>query len=544
MSLLANQWRLWSLWSRSLSGRRITLSGQFLLLQLGVITIVLLAVTMVSVTQSRAEFVDVRGQRMLAIAENLASTPLIRDDITAAQASVMLAPDVDKSRALSGASIVAVTNGRGAVIASSDPQTVGDTLNLAADRAPLGRSWTGDLTLGGRQTIAARVPILQADGTVSGVALVAEEYPPYGSALAAAVPDLVLFLGMGAALGLAGSWLLSRLIRRRTRGLEPEEIAELADNREALLYSIREGVIGVGLDGKITLLNQTATDLLELPPDSAGALVKDLPLEAQLRGLLLETTNGEETVAVTGSRLLVLNRRTVGSRGRPMGTVTTLRDRTELAELESRLAANQSITETLRAQTHEFLNQLHIVSSLVQLGQFAEVRTFIGTLTRRRAEINSEIAGRIKDPSVAALLVAKKSLAAESGIDLRLSSGSLLGPLEPSLAADVITVLGNFIDNAVDATAGLADVTVLVHFRDNDSMITIRVSDPGPGVPEDLEQRIFSRGFTTKPAPAAGRGVGLALVRLVCSKRRGSVTVRNDGGAVFEATLPYTAVRP
>jgi two-component system CitB family sensor kinase len=184
------------------------------------------------------------------------------------------------------------------------------------------------------------------------------------------------------------------------------------------------------------------------------------------------------------------------------------------------------------------------VSSLVQLGQFAEVRTFIGTLTRRRAEINSEIAGRIKDPSVAALLVAKKSLAAESGIDLRLSNGSLLGPLEPSLAADVITVLGNFIDNAVDATAGLADVTVLVHFRDNDSMITIRVSDPGPGVPEDLEQRIFSRGFTTKPAPAAGRGVGLALVRLVCSKRRGSVTVRNDGGAVFEATLPYTAVSP
>jgi sensor histidine kinase regulating citrate/malate metabolism len=520
------------------------LSGQFLLLQLAVVTTVLVAVTMVSVSQSRAEFVDVRGQRMLAIAENLASTPLIRDDITAPQASIMLAPDVDKARALSGASIVAVTDAHGLVIASSDPETVGDTVDLAAERAPIGRSWTGDLTLGGRQTIGARVPVLQADGTVNGVALVAEDYPPFGSALAAAVPDLVLFLGLGAGLGLAGSWLLSRLIRRRTRGLEPEEIAELADNREALLYSIREGVIGVGLDGKITLLNQTATDLLDLPPDSAGTLVKELPLDAHFQSLLLGATNGEETVAVTGSRLLVLNRRTVGSRGRPLGTVTTLRDRTELAELESRLAANQSITETLRAQTHEFLNQLHIVSSLVQLGQFAEVRTFIGTLTRRRAEISSEIAERIKDPAVAALLVAKTSLAAETGIELRLSSESHLGPLEPSMAADVITVLGNFIDNAVDATAGLTNVMILVHFRDNDSMITIRVSDPGPGVPEDLEQRIFTRGFTTKPASVAGRGVGLALVRLVCSKRGGSVTVRNDPGAVFEATLPYSSVRP
>lgn len=525
-------------------GRGLSLSRQFLLLQLGVITIVLLAVTMVSVAQSRADFVDVHGQRMLAIAENLASTPVVRDDISAAQASVILAPDVDKARALSGASIVAVTDPKGVVLASSEPETVGDAVDVAAERAALGRSWTGDLTFGGRQTIAARVPVLKADGTVTGLALVAEDYPAFGSALAAAVPDLMFFLGMGAALGVAGSWLLSRLIRRRTRGLEPEEIAELADNREALLYSIREGVIGVGPDGRITLLNQPATELLGLQGDSVGKRAQELPLEDNIRELLLGTTDAEETMAVSGSRLLVLNRRTVGSRGRPIGTVTTLRDRTELAELQSQLAANQSITETLRAQTHEFYNQLHTVSGMLQLGDFTEVKTFIRALTRRRAEIYGEIARHIRDSSVAALLVAKISLAEESGIELRLDNESRLEPLEPSLAADAITVLGNFIDNAVDAIAGLEDATVFVHISDRDSMITIRVSDPGPGVPEDLEQRIFTRGFSTKPAPAAGRGVGLALVRLVCAKRKGTVTVRNQAGAVFEATLPYSAVLP
>ncbi|WP_200830720.1 sensor histidine kinase [Arthrobacter sp. SLBN-83] len=524
-------------------GRRLSLSRQFLLLQLGVITIVLLAVTMVSVTQSRADFVEVHGQRMLAIAENLASTPVVRDDIAAAQASVILAPDVDKARALSGASVVAITNPGGAVLASSEPEAVGDEVDLAAEKSPLGRSWTGNLALWGRQTIAARVPVLKSDGTVLGLAVVAEDYPAFGSALAAAVPDLMFFLGMGAALGLAGSWLLSRLIRRRTRGLEPEEIAELADNREALLYSIREGVIGIGPDGRITLLNQPAIELLGLAGDSVGKRTQELPLEKNVRDLLLGTTDAEETMAVSGSRLLVLNRRTVGSRGKPIGTVTTLRDRTELAELQSQLAANQSITETLRAQTHEFYNQLHTVSGMLQLGDFAEVKSFIRALTRRRAEINGEIASRIGDSSVAALLVAKISLAEESGIDLRLDKESQLGPLEPSLAADAITVLGNFIDNAVDAIAGLEEATVLVHISDKNSMLTIKVSDPGPGVPEDLEQRIFTRGFSTKPAPAAGRGVGLALVRLVCSKRKGSVTVRNDHGAVFEATLPYATAR-
>ena len=532
------------MWSRKRRARHLTLSGQFLLLQLAVITAVLLAVTTVSISQSRAEFVQIQGQRMLAIAENMASTPLIRDDIAAAEADVVLAPDVEKARTLSGASIAAVTDASGTVLASSDPQAVGDQLNLEQGRSPLGRSWTGDLTLSGRQTIGARVPILQPDGTVSGVAVVAEDYPPLGGSLAAAVPDLMIFLGMGAVLGVVGSWLLSRLIRRRTRGLEPREIAELVDNREALLYSIREGVIGVGLDGRVTLLNKTAVELLGLPANVAGKRITDLPLSLEVRDLLLDNTDGEETAAVTGSRLLVLNRRVVGGQGRPMGTVTTLRDRTEMAELESRLAANQSITETMRAQTHEFFNQLHTVSGLVQLGEYQEVRSFIGTLTRRRAEINENIASRVEDVTVSALLVAKTSLAAESGIELRLSEASSLGPLEPSLAADTITVLGNFIDNAVDATAGQPDVIVHVDLSDNDSVITIRVSDPGPGVPEDLEHRIFTRGFTTKPASVSGRGIGLALVRLVCARRQGTVHVQNLDGAVFQATLPYTVAVP
>ncbi|HAM27886.1 MAG TPA: ATPase [Microbacteriaceae bacterium] len=520
----------------------MTLSGRVFLLQLAVILAVLVAVTFVSISQSRAEFHDVQGQRMLAIAESFASTPLVISQMGTPQASLVLAPEMEKTRALSDASVVTITNAGGRVIASSDPTTVGKRADLVAASALKGKAWAGDITAERQQYIVANVPVLRDDGSLIGLIIVAEEYPPIGTELVAAVPGLLIYLGIGAGLGVLGSWVLSRLVRRGTRGLEPHEIAELADHREALLFSIREGVIGVGADGRVTILNKSAMELLGLPEGSAGSRVADLPLDDQIRRTLLAPANETETVVSTGARILVLNRRAVMSRGRHLGTVTTLRDRTELAELQSQLAMNQSITETMRAQTHEFFNHLHTVFGLIQLKEFDEVRTFIGTLTRRSEEINNEISERIKDPTVAALLVAKTSLARESGIRLQLAEDSALGPLDSTLAADVITVLGNLIDNAVDATAGLSDIVILVGLHDDASMITLSVFDPGPGVPEDLEQRIFSRGFTTKSTSPLGRGIGLALVRLVCSQRGGQVTVHTGGGARFEATLPYTPV--
>lgn len=520
----------------------MTLSSRVFLLQLAVITTVLFAVTFVSIAQSRSEFHDVQGQRMLASAQSFASSPLVTSQISSPQASLILAPDMEKTRDLSNASVVEIVGPRGSVIASSDPTAVGHRSSLVSGTAFKGRSWAGDVSGNGQQFIAANVPVLNDNGTLLGLIVVAEEYPPLGTELIAAVPGLVLFLGIGAALGVLGSWILSSLVRRGTRGLEPHEIAELADHREALLFSIREGVIGVGADGRVTILNRSARELLGLQNAAAGARIDELPLDDQLRDALLHGSEAAETVVNTGSRVLVLNRRAVVSRGRHVGTVTTLRDRTELAGLQSQLAMNQSITETMRAQTHEFFNHLHTVSGLVQLGEFDEVRDFIGVLSRRSAQIASEVSEHIEDRTVAALLVAKSSLARESGIVLRLTDDSELGTLDSALAADVITVLGNLIDNAVDATAGLSGIEITVGIHDSGGVVTVSVRDPGPGVPEDLEKRIFSRGFSTKPSGPAGRGVGLALVRLVCSQRGGEISVHSDNGATFEATLPYSKV--
>ena len=525
---------------RNLTAR--SLAGQFLVFQLFVVGVVLCAVAAVSIAQSTREFREVRGQRMIAVAENLASTPIVRARMADPFASRILAPDVDRAVALSGARLVELLGPDGVVRASSDPARVGRVVGFGQSRATEGRAWSGDMDVDGARSLVGQVPVLSPVGDVLAIASVSEPYPSLWQSLSGAGERLVVYLGLGAALGLVASWLLSRRIKRHTRGLEVAEIAGLADHREALLHSIREGVVAVNTDGVITLLNDSAQDLLGVTGDAVGRRADSVGLDPAVEEFLLsgeEDRAADDTVIATRTRVLALNRRPASTRGEAIGTVTTMRDSTELASMQAQLSSHKSMTDTLRAQTHEFANQLHTISGLVQLGEYDSVRDLVGTLTRRRAEINDAVTRNISDPAVAALLIAKTSLAAESGVTLVIADDSHLNALTPALATDVITVLGNLVDNAVDVSVGSEREVVEVRVEDTDGL-HISVTDSGPGVPEHLRESIFARGVTSKPDVPGGRGIGLALVRLVSAQLGGAVEVTDGacGGAVFEVRLP------
>ena len=517
-----------------------SLAGQFLVFQLVVIAIVLAAVAAVSVTQSTDEFRDVRGQRMIAVAENLASTPIVRDRFADPFAAQILAPDVDRAVALSGAGVAEIADPAGVVRVSSDPSRIGRTLDMTDSGAPRGRAWFGDLDIDGVHSLAGQVPINDINGVVLAVVSVSERYPSVWQLLSGAGERLLVYLGLGAALGTMASWLLSRRIKRQTRGLEIAEIASLAEHREALLHSIREGVVAVNNDGVITVLNDSAQALLDVTAGAVGRRVDDVDLDPAVKEFLSSGGDGQsDVVIVTRTRVLALNRRAATSQGRRIGTVTTMRDSTELASMQGQLSSHKSVTDTLRAQTHEFANQLHTISGLVQLGEYDSVHDFVGALTRRRAEISDAVTQLVSDPAVAALLIAKTSLAAESGVALTIDGESHLSALDPALSTDVITLLGNLIDNAVDVSEGSPEARVTVHLDDAEGM-TVTVTDSGPGVPEHLREQIFARGVTSKPDVPGGRGIGLALVRLVSAQLGGTVDVTDapSGGACFRVNLP------
>jgi two-component system, CitB family, sensor kinase len=516
-----------------------SLAGQFLVFQLLVVLVVLGAVAAVSVTQSTHEFREVRGQRMIAVAENVASTPIVRDRYADPFAAQVLAPEVDRAVALSGARLAEIIAPDGLVRVSSEPSRVGRLSDFGQSRVVEGRAWSGDLDVDGAHSLVGQVPILSTDGAVQAIVSVSEPYPSLWQLLSGAGERLLVYLGLGAALGVLASWLLSRRIKRHTRGLEIAEIAGLADHREALLHSIREGVVAVNTDDVITLLNDSAQDLLGVGGDAVGQRVDSVGLDPAVEQFLISGEDGRDVVIATRTRVLALNRRAASTGGQRIGTVTTMRDSTELASMQGQLSSHKSVTDTLRAQTHEFANQLHTISGLVQLGEYDSVRDLVGTLTRRRAEISDAVTRHVADPAVAALLIAKTSLAAESGVALVLDEGSHLAALDPALATDVITVLGNLIDNAVDVSEGSDRGVVTAAINDGDAL-TISVADSGPGVPEHLRESIFARGVTSKPDVPGGRGIGLALVRLVSAQLGGTVEVSDgpDGGAVFEVRIP------
>ena len=538
----------------SLRRRELTLAGQFLVLQLVVVVLLLGIVGVISVRQSTTTFTTERGAQMRSVAEYVANLGVVRDQLTLASDSRVvsdeirraLAPSVDRALSLSGASDVLIADPDGLVLAASDPALVGTRAVLGESDVTEGRGWTGDVTVDDERAVAGHAPILADDGSLIGLSLAEQAYPSVWSRLTGAASNLVLFLGLGALLGVVGTFAVSRVVKRRTRGLAPTEIATLADHREALLHSIREGVVAVGTDRRVTMMNDAAKLTLGITGDPVGRDVDELGLDPHVVDLLTvsgEETDAQDAVALVGTRVVVFNRRAASSHGEGIGTVTTMRDRTELVSLQSQLSSNLSISDTLRAQTHEFSNQLHTISGLVQLEEYDEVRSLVGTLTRRRAEILDFVSERLHDRPVAALVVAKASVAAERGVRLDLTEDSDLPPLEPEDSADLTTLLGNLVDNAVDACSGGQDPEVTVSLQAGSSFIHVEVGDNGPGVPEELREAIFVRGFSTKPEVLGGRGIGLPLVQLICTQRGGSIEVHQDGRTVFSVRLPYSTIR-
>jgi sensor histidine kinase regulating citrate/malate metabolism len=545
------------LWSPAAGARRprLTLAGQFLVLQLSVLVMVLGVAGFVTLQQTETSFRDERGSRLRQAAESLANTAVVRDELQrrypATEALASYATEVQNRL---GADAVYLTDADGRQVIGPDPTLVDERIDLGDGSILRGRVWTGDVDERDRHSLAALVPVLGDDGALVGIVMVAETYPSWSELVERSVPDLLVFLGLGLALGGVGSFVLSRLIKRRTRGMEPAEISALADQREALLHSLREGLVGVAADGRVTVVNDTARALLGLAEVGPDDRLADLDLPPEVAELLTADEPEDEVVdalLVVGGRVLVVNRRRVRGPGATGGVVVTLRDHTELLALRSELRERESVTETLRAQTHEFSNRLHTISGLLQLEEYDEASAAIGTIVRRQAEISDGVRARVEDPQVAALLVAKVSVAAERGLPIEVVDTDGAGPLprlDPDLAADVATVLGNLVDNAVDAVvaaratdaASRPEDVVEVRLRYDAGAAWVEVGDTGAGIAPADHARIFDRGWSTKPGGVGGRGIGLALVRQVCQRRGGEVSVvsRPGGGAVFTARMP------
>ncbi|GAA1753058.1 ATP-binding protein [Streptomonospora arabica] len=515
---------------------RLTLAGRFLGLQLAIVVAVLVAVAGVSMAQADARFREVEGERILSVAETAAATDAIRSGLSDSSDEGILQPAAEGLRGLADIDdlIIAGTDMR--TLASADPRLIGQELPRGDSPVLAGRSWVGVVTLGERRVLTAHVPVIDDSGRVIGVVAGVRDYPGPVELMAEAAPTLLVYLGIACALGVAGSLLLSRRVKRQTLGLEPAEIAGLAEHREAMLHGIKEGVLGLDSDNRVTLVNDTAAELLGLPAEPEGRRLTELGVDPQLVEVLTDQVPEPDRVTVMNDRLVTLNWTPLKTRGRRIGSVTTMRDRTDLVALRHELNITRTTTEALRAQAHEFSNRLHVISGLLSLEEYDEVERYVASVGGARAQLAADVTSRVADPSVSALLIAKASLAAEQGGELRVSERTELGEQDERLSADLVTVVGNLVDNALEAVRGEGEEGwVEVEVAGAQDAVRVRVLDSGRGVPPELAEEVFRSGFSTKESGAGARGVGLALTRLVCNRRGGGVEV---AGSEFTAWLP------
>ncbi|WP_222611901.1 sensor histidine kinase [Knoellia locipacati] len=534
-----------------------TLAGRMLATQLLIVSIVFVAVGALSVAQQGAGVTDREVRRARQVAEQVTQEPGVRQVLgpqgeawmSQAQAALESARTLSAS---DGVYLARTVDGSVVAAAADDP----------VRRLPRTEAFEGSSWLGGEgddddpTTIMAMAPVIvPGEFEPVGVVAVTRPSPSAWDDLATITPNLLTYLGLAGVIGVVGSLLLARRVKRQTLGLEPREIAGLVEQREAVLHGIKEGLLAVDLTGRVTLINDEAATLLSIPQAGAvghslSELGADRPLLALFPSRRLrsgptvsvadepEVPSVDRAMLVRG-RLVTANVMPVRQQGRLVGHVATLRDRTELLELQRDLDVTRATTDSLRAQAHEFSNRMHVVAGLIALEEYDDVTDYIRHITADEAELTARVGTAVADPAVAAMLMAKSRQAAERGITLDLDDESRLARLDGDLSTDLNTILGNLVDNALEAVPDMSGrVRVAVSGPDGGS-VRLVVHDNGPGVPADDMGTLFVRGWSTKDSePGSSRGIGLALVRMVCTKRGGEVSVSNDDGAVFTVSLP------
>jgi two-component system, CitB family, sensor kinase len=522
---------------------RLTLASRIFALQIAIVLLVVVVGAVAAVLVIRTQLDRSYEGRSLAVADSVAALPLVLEAVRAGDPDRSLQSLAEQIRLATGATFIVITDERGIRFSHPNPERIGEMVSTDPEPALSGVRWSGtqEGTLG--VSVRGKVPIIDDGGTVVGMVSVGFLQAEVGSQLASQLPTLAVFLAAAVTLGALGSLLLARHLKSQTFGLEPAEIAGLLEQREAILHGIREGAVAVDLDGRITLVNDEARRLLSVDPGAVGRRVDEVVGQGRVRDVLAGVLDRPDQLVITGGRVLVANRMPVYIGGVVTGAVVTFRDRTELAEVLRELEGVRSVTDALRAQAHEFSNRLHTIVGLVELGRHGEAVRLSTEDAVVHQELIESLLGRVGNPTLSALLLAKAVVASERGISLRLSDDTLLVD-EIGDPRDLVTVIGNLVDNALDAvaagpTSGGRWVDVGVHAEAE--AIVVRVHDSGPGVDQANLDRLFEEGFTTKESGGQSmRGLGLALVQQVVKRRGGEITVTSDGGAVFTVRLPDT----
>ncbi|MGG1617325.1 DcuS/MalK family sensor histidine kinase [Paenibacillus sp. NRS-1781] len=524
------------------------LRGLITLLVCLVMALVLLPVTLLFAERVEHETEMGLEEKAMSIARTLSHTPLVIKHLQQSDSSSSMQKYVQKVSSANHVQFIVVMDMKGIRKTHPDPRMIGKAFAGGDEYTALHGHESVSVakgTLG--LSMRAFSPVFSSTGKQLGAIVVGISMQDVLRAQGGNYRLIAIAIGVGMLIGAGGAVVLARKIKNMLFGLEPPEIARLLEERNAMLQSIKEGVIAVDESGRVMLMNAEAIRLLR----QAG--IEDISSSGQEINAYLSAFRLQEVLAAGTPRMdedmelggitLLTTSVPIRVKGGIVGAIVTFRDKTEVNQLAERLTGVSLYTEALRAQAHEFMNKLHVIMGMVHLRMYDKLEHYIlDAVEHHQVEIGS-ITRQIRDPVMAGFVLGKLSRAREVGVSFELTPGSYL----PESACtqtihELITILGNLFDNAVEAMESLEHKRIILtlYYEENqkNGCLTCVISDNGPGVPEPLVEAIFEKGFSTK---GESRGMGLYLVTQSVKRLKGTIKlIPAEQGCCFQIKIPYT----
>jgi sensor histidine kinase regulating citrate/malate metabolism len=511
--------RLSRWWPRSLAGQAIAL-------QVIVVAVVVLAGTALALLDARRDGDAAAREQVIGIATALADSPSTAQAIQSGTATQVLQPMTEAVRRGTDIAFITIMAPDGTRFTHTDPSQIGGhylgTVEPALRGETFSEVYTG--TLG--PSVRAVAPVHSRDGRIVGLVSAGITQQTLAQRWRAQIPVIAAVTVGALVVSSIGVWAIRRRLLRQTHGLRPDELRVMYDHHDAILHSVSEGLIVLDRDG-VAVINDEARRLLGVPP--GPVLRTDLP-----DFLRSHDPGARDEVHVTDERVLVVNRsRVAGSDSE----VVTIRDRTELQGALGELSSMQVLADSLRSQAHESANKLHTVITMVEMGRPEDAVRFATEDLELSQRLVDRLSQAVHEPALVALLLGKTAQADERGIALTVTEDTQL-PTDTVLSGqEMVTVVGNLIDNAMDA-CDRDDPWVEVTVGRDDGELLIRVADSGPGMDASTFEKAMQRGYSTKPGDTSGHGLGLALVAQVVRRHGGTVRADVTYGSVVTAAIP------
>ncbi|MBA2939586.1 sensor histidine kinase [Paenibacillus sp. CGMCC 1.16610] len=489
---------------------------------------------------------DQIGTRALKVAETVANMPDIRHAFQTSDPSRTIQPIAETIREKIDAEYIVVGNREGIRFSHPLPERIGKEM-VGGDNGPVleGKSIISKAIGSLGPSLRGKAPIFDEQNQVIGIVSVGFLTQDIDSITYAYQSRIEVISLIVLIFGLIGSILIARNVRSSIHGLEPKEIGELYTEKQAILQTIREGIIAINRDGFITMVNRYALQLMQLPLSAkiTGRHIEDVIPNTRLTEVVRTGEADFDHEMLIGDHDVIVNRVPIISRKNGVtGAVSSFRSKSELYRLAEELSQVKRFAEALRAQTHEFSNKLYVISGLIQLESYQEAVDLISKESDVHQNWVQFIMTEIPDPMIGGLLIGKFNHAQELKLTFDIDRESSFRDIPEEIDRNLlITIIGNLIDNAMEAVLAVEVQTmpyVKLFLTDLGEDLIIECEDCGIGIPDELGNAVFEKGFSTKAGE--NRGIGLALVQHAVRKLNGYITFHKNPecGTVFTVAIP------